>query len=128
MAHESSAASSEPAVASTQDSRPVYTRRLLGVWVGLVLLLIALQLIPIHSGLLKLAFIIAAVAVWMGAVLLLRRRPVLRWSLVGIPLFSLPFHHKDPFDRPLAASALHAGWHVISADLAFDSYGVTHIW
>ena len=44
------------------------------------------------------------------------------------PLTSLPLHHKDPFDRLIAATALSEGLTLISADSAFDAYGVTRIW
>ena len=40
----------------------------------------------------------------------------------------LPFHHRDPFDRLLAAQALVEGIPVVSADAAFDPYGVKRIW
>jgi PIN domain nuclease of toxin-antitoxin system len=44
------------------------------------------------------------------------------------PLASLPLHHRDPFDRLLAATALVERFTVVSADVAFDSYGVTRLW
>jgi PIN domain nuclease of toxin-antitoxin system len=37
-------------------------------------------------------------------------------------------HHKDPFDRLLAAQALSNRMPLVSADVAHDSYGVTRIW
>ncbi|MBL8793914.1 MAG: type II toxin-antitoxin system VapC family toxin [Planctomycetia bacterium] len=40
----------------------------------------------------------------------------------------LPWHHRDPFDRLLAAQALVEGIPLISADAAFDPYGVNRIW
>jgi PIN domain nuclease of toxin-antitoxin system len=40
----------------------------------------------------------------------------------------LPFHHKDPFDRLLAAQALAEGIPLLSADVIFDSYGVRRLW
>jgi PIN domain nuclease of toxin-antitoxin system len=43
-------------------------------------------------------------------------------------MISLPFHHKDPFDRLLAAQALTDGLALVSADAAFDTYGVTRVW
>lgn len=43
-------------------------------------------------------------------------------------LITLPFHHKDPFDRLLIAQALAEGITVIGGDPLFDSYGVTRIW
>jgi PIN domain nuclease of toxin-antitoxin system len=44
------------------------------------------------------------------------------------PLTTLPLHHKDPFDRLIAATALVEGITVVSSDTAFDSYGVSRLW
>ena len=41
---------------------------------------------------------------------------------------SLPFHHRDPFDRLLVAQALDEGLAVVSADPVFRRYGVRRIW
>jgi PIN domain nuclease of toxin-antitoxin system len=41
---------------------------------------------------------------------------------------TLPFHHRDPFDRLLAAQALERGFSVVSIDEAFDAYGVARLW
>ena len=43
-------------------------------------------------------------------------------------LISLPFHHKDPFDRLLAAQALTEAIAVVSQDALFDAYGVQRLW
>ena len=40
----------------------------------------------------------------------------------------LPFHHRDPFDRLLAAQSLVEGIPLVSADVMFDRYGVVRIW
>jgi PIN domain nuclease of toxin-antitoxin system len=40
----------------------------------------------------------------------------------------LPLHHRDPFDRMLAAQAQATGWAIVSADEIFDLYGVQRIW
>ncbi len=40
----------------------------------------------------------------------------------------LPRHHKDPFDRMLAAQAQATGWPIVSADPVFERYGVRRIW
>jgi len=37
-------------------------------------------------------------------------------------------HHKDPFDRLIAATALIEQLTLVSADVAFDAYGVTRLW
>ena len=41
---------------------------------------------------------------------------------------SLPWHHRDPFDRLLAAQAAHEKLALVSADPAFRRYGVKRVW
>lgn len=43
-------------------------------------------------------------------------------------LQSLPLHHRDPFDRMLAAQALRRRFGIISRDSCFDAYGVPRAW
>jgi len=43
-------------------------------------------------------------------------------------LTTLPFHHRDPFDRMLAAQSLADGIPLVSADVVFDTYGVQRLW
>jgi PIN domain nuclease of toxin-antitoxin system len=45
-----------------------------------------------------------------------------------IKVAQLPFHHRDPFDRLLAAQALTRGMAVVGEDAAFELYGVTRLW
>lgn len=40
----------------------------------------------------------------------------------------LPMHHKDPFDRLLAAQSLELRIPIVSCDPVFDLYGVKRIW
>lgn len=40
----------------------------------------------------------------------------------------LPFHHRDPFDRLLAAQALEEALSIVSADPVFGRYGVKRVW
>lgn len=40
----------------------------------------------------------------------------------------LAFHHRDPFDRLLAAQALEEELTIVSADVVFRRYGVKCIW
>ena len=40
----------------------------------------------------------------------------------------LAFHHRDPFDRLLAAQALEEGLAIVSVDAVFRRYGVKRIW
>ncbi len=46
--------------------------------------------------------------------------------ILGVSL--LPFHHRDPFDRLLAAQALAEDLTLVSRDKIFDLYGVKRIW
>ncbi|HXF41055.1 MAG TPA: type II toxin-antitoxin system VapC family toxin [Blastocatellia bacterium] len=41
---------------------------------------------------------------------------------------SLPFHHRDPFDRLLVAQAITEHLPIVSIDDKFDSYSVKRIW
>ncbi|WP_446010963.1 type II toxin-antitoxin system VapC family toxin [Candidatus Electrothrix sp.] len=41
---------------------------------------------------------------------------------------SLELHHRDPFDRLLAAQALEDNLILVSADRIFDRYGVERVW
>jgi PIN domain nuclease of toxin-antitoxin system len=41
---------------------------------------------------------------------------------------TLPYHHRDPFDRLLVAQALIEQVPIVSSDVAFDPYGVTRLW
>lgn len=43
-------------------------------------------------------------------------------------LTTLPFHHRDPFDRLLIVQAMAENLPILSADSIFDAYGVTRIW
>lgn len=43
-------------------------------------------------------------------------------------LVTLPLHHRDPFDRLLAAQATVDNLTLVSEDGVFDQYGVTRIW
>lgn len=44
------------------------------------------------------------------------------------PLTTMPLHHKDPFDRLIAAAAFVEGLTLVSADVQFDAYGLTRLW
>jgi PIN domain nuclease of toxin-antitoxin system len=41
---------------------------------------------------------------------------------------TLPYHHRDPFDRMLIAQAIVENIPIVSADAQFDAYGVHRIW
>lgn len=43
-------------------------------------------------------------------------------------LASLPYHHRDPFDRLLAAQSLEEDIPLMTADPMFKTYGVETIW
>jgi len=41
---------------------------------------------------------------------------------------TLPFHHRDPFDRLIIAQSLIEDLPIVSIDTQFDDYGVKRIW
>ena len=41
---------------------------------------------------------------------------------------TMPFHHRDPFDRLIAAQAKTEQLTLVSADTIFDTYGVNRLW
>jgi PIN domain nuclease of toxin-antitoxin system len=41
---------------------------------------------------------------------------------------TLPFHHRDPFDRLLISQALAENIPLISGDATFDAYGIQRLW
>lgn len=41
---------------------------------------------------------------------------------------SLPFHHRDPFDRLIIAQAKREGFSLISKDREFEKYNINLIW
>ena len=43
-------------------------------------------------------------------------------------VISLPFHHRDPFDRLLVAQATVEQMPLVGRDLAFDAYGIQRLW
>jgi PIN domain nuclease of toxin-antitoxin system len=43
-------------------------------------------------------------------------------------IVSMPFHHRDPFDRLIAAQAKVEKMTLVSADDAFDAYEVARLW
>jgi PIN domain nuclease of toxin-antitoxin system len=40
----------------------------------------------------------------------------------------LPFHHRDPFDRLLAAQCITEDIALVTTDSAFEKYGVRRVW
>ena len=52
--------------------------------------------------------------------------PITLRQLVDVA--QLPFHHRDPFDRLIAAQARTEKLIVVSGDEVFDSYGVNRWW
>ena len=55
-----------------------------------------------------------------------------RWLAIGLEhcagVATLPFHHRDPFDRLLIAQAKAEGMTLLTADQAFAAYGVEVLW
>ena len=54
---------------------------------------------------------------------------ILPISMADLALVAtLPFHHRDPFDRLLIAQAIVEQISIVSVDTMFDSYRVNRIW
>lgn len=45
-----------------------------------------------------------------------------------IKLTTLPFHHRDPFDRLIIAQGVVENLPIISVDTIFDTYGINREW
>ncbi|MBK8465718.1 MAG: type II toxin-antitoxin system VapC family toxin [Chloracidobacterium sp.] len=43
-------------------------------------------------------------------------------------VLTLPFHHRDPFDRLLIAQAIDENMTLVSVDEVFDKYETTRLW
>jgi PIN domain nuclease of toxin-antitoxin system len=41
---------------------------------------------------------------------------------------TLPYHHRDPFDRVIIAQAILEKLPIVSVDTAFDPYPITRLW
>ena len=41
---------------------------------------------------------------------------------------AMPFHHRDPFDRLMAAQCQIEDFPIVSADTAFDAYSIRRVW
>jgi PIN domain nuclease of toxin-antitoxin system len=46
--------------------------------------------------------------------------------VVGVT--SLPFHHRDPFDRLIISQAIQENLPILSCDEAFDTYNIQRLW
>ncbi len=45
-----------------------------------------------------------------------------------VQVSSLPFHHRDPFDRMIIAQSLVEQVPIVSVDGVFDDYGIQRLW
>jgi PIN domain nuclease of toxin-antitoxin system len=45
-----------------------------------------------------------------------------------VPVATMPFHHRDPFDRLLVAQATVEEMPIVSGDTTFDAYPVQRLW
>lgn len=45
-----------------------------------------------------------------------------------VVIATLPFHHRDPFDRLLIAQAMVEDLPILSADSSFDAYSINRLW
>ncbi len=43
-------------------------------------------------------------------------------------LTTLPYHHRDPFDRLMVAQAMAEGLTLVSIDAVLDAYPITRLW
>ena len=69
------------------------------------------------------------VAVFLRRELLLNKFSTLDITLNHLDsLSTIPFHHRDPFDRLIVSQSIADSMSVVSTDLAFDAYGITRIW
>lgn len=46
----------------------------------------------------------------------------------AVAVATLPFHHRDPFDRLMAAQCQTGGFALVSGDAAFDAYRIQRLW
>ncbi|MBI2806529.1 MAG: type II toxin-antitoxin system VapC family toxin [Planctomycetes bacterium] len=46
----------------------------------------------------------------------------------AIGVESLPFHHRDPFDRLLVAQSIGEGFPIVSSDAFLDAYPIKRLW
>ncbi|GET37854.1 type II toxin-antitoxin system VapC family toxin [Microseira wollei] len=59
----------------------------------------------------------------------LNRSDILNINLDHIEVIvTLPFHHRDPFDRLIIAQAMVEQIPILSADSVFDAYGIQRLW
>ena len=82
--------------------------------------------IKVSSGKLT---VVSPVDVFFASQIRLLRLQLLPITLAHVARVStLPFHHRDPFDRLLIAQSLAEGTPLVSADTQLDAYGVTRLW
>lgn len=66
---------------------------------------------------------------FMAQQLTLNRIDLLNITLEHISRVALlPFHHRDPFDRLLIAQSQCDNLPILSADVAFEAYGIERLW
>jgi PIN domain nuclease of toxin-antitoxin system len=68
-------------------------------------------------------------ATYISNALALTGIELLLMSLVHVTsVETLPYHHRDPFDRLLVAQSLAEGFPIVSCDSLLDAYGITRYW
>ncbi len=65
---------------------------------------------------------------WVRAIGSLGFEPLPVTALHAAAVESLPWHHRDPFDRLLVAQAATEGLSLVSADRRLAAYGVDVVW
>ncbi len=115
--------------ASVDDSRLAESARTrLLSEAGIVISTVSVWEIAIKKSLGKLEMDVPLEVFLQGQLEALRARllPVKASHALAVEHF--PFHHRDPFDRLLAAQALTEDLDLISADPIFDLYLVSRVW
>jgi PIN domain nuclease of toxin-antitoxin system len=69
---------------------------------------------------------------WSTTIVNELERNGIRWLPIEmahcVTVATLPFHHRDPFDRLLVAQARHEKMALLTADMTLAAYGVEVLW
>lgn len=95
---------------------------------GIVISTVSVWEMAIKKSLGKLEMDIPLEAFLHGQLEALRARSLPVKAAHALAVEHLPFHHRDPFDRLLAAQALTEDLELVSADTIFDSYPISRFW
>jgi PIN domain nuclease of toxin-antitoxin system len=69
---------------------------------------------------------------WLEIIRIEMKSNMIEWLSIEpthcLVLSTLPFHHRDPFDRMLVAQAITESMHVASRDKRLAAYGINCVW